>query len=408
MFEFGRDLKKLFDKAREGEDLGWVELLPVELVAREARAQSVEAGRISARRPFDHALRAAALWREHGRRSGARTSLERARVAASDAARAADTADRRAQAAVEAAEIQLLSFDLFGGPGALDAGVNAVHGLDIDRAPTRAAAALIRARLEARRAELSDDPARLDRAMADLDSALEGARDLPACRLDEARLERAALGLITGVARCEARLLDDAGGRLRDLVSACPGEQRPLTRARALALAGTGLSALGALARDAAAQVAGQALFQAAADQFTVDHSPLDWVAVQLVLTGADGALAPLHQAEALTREPGLVLGALARERRMERAARLAGALGDLNGLTTLEEEARARLRARTASPLDWAADQIGLGSVAKSRARLTGEAAPSLGLMLAEAALTAREQGAVALARRAEAVLAA
>ena len=29
MFEFGRDLRKLFEKARESEDLGWLELVGV-------------------------------------------------------------------------------------------------------------------------------------------------------------------------------------------------------------------------------------------------------------------------------------------------------------------------------------------------------------------------------------------
>ena len=32
MFEFGRDLRKLFEKARESEDLGWLELIGADLV----------------------------------------------------------------------------------------------------------------------------------------------------------------------------------------------------------------------------------------------------------------------------------------------------------------------------------------------------------------------------------------
>jgi hypothetical protein len=44
-------------------------------------------------------------------------------------------------------------------------------------------------------------------------------------------------------------------------------------------------------------------MFDAAADQFTPDHSPLDWVVIQIVRGGTPGAvsLAALRQAETLT-----------------------------------------------------------------------------------------------------------
>ena len=61
MFEFGRDLRKLFEKARESDDLGWLELIGVDLVAGEARRETVEAGRVSNARPFDGWMRASAL-----------------------------------------------------------------------------------------------------------------------------------------------------------------------------------------------------------------------------------------------------------------------------------------------------------------------------------------------------------
>ena len=44
MFEFGRDLRKLFAQARESEDLGWVELIGVDLLAAEARREAMELG----------------------------------------------------------------------------------------------------------------------------------------------------------------------------------------------------------------------------------------------------------------------------------------------------------------------------------------------------------------------------
>ena len=52
---------------------------------------------------------------------------------------------------------------------------------------------------------------------------------------------------------------------------------------------------------------------------------------------------------------------------------------------------------------LDWAAEQIGLARIALARARWTGETPRAVGLMLAEAAQTAREHGAAGLAERAE-----
>ena len=94
MFEFGRDLRKLFEKARESDDLGWLELIGADLVATEAQSLVIEAGRVSCANPFDTWMRASALWREHARRTGRRTSLDRAAAAASDAARHMTTPDQ--------------------------------------------------------------------------------------------------------------------------------------------------------------------------------------------------------------------------------------------------------------------------------------------------------------------------
>ncbi len=135
-------------------------------------------------------------------------------------------------------------------------------------------------------------------AAALLDAAVHGARGLPRTLGDELQLDRAALALEAGVTRRDPRLLDQAGRDLRALVEAASPDYRPLTRARALALAGEGLLALARLARDEAATAQGKALFDAAADQFTSDHSPLDWVAVQLTQADGDTPLLLLAQAE--------------------------------------------------------------------------------------------------------------
>jgi len=403
MFEFGRDLRKLFDKARESDDLGWLELIGVDLVEAEARREAVDAGRVSCPRPFDSWMRAAALWREHARRSGRRESLEQATKCASDAARHTTTPDQTAAAAIESGEIHLLRFDLFGGPATLTAALADAQSLTAERPSTRAAAAALHARLCARRARLSGQPGALKDAAALLDAALHGARALPPTAGDELRLDRAALALEAGVARRDGRLLDQAGRDLRVLVESASPDYRPLTRARALSLAGAGLMALADLAGNAAAKIQGQALFDAAIDQFTPDHSPLDWVAVRLAVGEAETPLLLLAEAEALTREPGLILGALARERRLAAEAAMAEAMDDVEALTGLEAIVRRRLmEAARTEPLDWAADQIGMAHMALAKGRLTATEPRAIGLMLAEALETAREWGASSLMQRA------
>lgn len=403
MFEFGRDLRKLFEKARESEDLGWLELVGAELVQSEARREGIDAGRVSAARPFDNWMRCSTLWREHARRTGSRASLDRAASAASDAARHTTSPDQTAAVAIESAAIHLLRFDLFGGPAALTAALSDIQSLSCERAATRSSAAALHARLSARKARLSEETNALLDAGALLDAALHDARSLPPTVADELRLDRAALSLEAGVRRRDARMLDQAGRDLRALVETAAPDQRPLTRARALALAGAGMAALAALAKDDLAAAQGRALFDAAADQFTPDHSPLDWAAVLLAGVGGDTPLLMLAQAEALTREPGLLLGALVRERRLSAEVALSEALGDVQALNALEAVVRRRLTGvDRGQPLDWAADQIGMAQLFMARSRLTGVAPRSVGLMLAEAMETAREMGAPALSDRA------
>lgn len=407
MFEFGRDLRKLFEKARESEDLGWLELIGANLVASEARRESVDAGRVSCARPFEAWMRASTLWREHARRTGSLESLNTAAACASDAARHTTMQDQTAAAAVESCAIHLLRFDLFGGPASLDVALSDLQGLSTDRATTRAQAAAVHARLTARRATLAGDVATLLDAAALLDAALHEARRLPPVLVDDLRLDRAALALEAGVNRRDAHLLDQAGRDLRALVESASPDYRPLTRARALALAGAGMAALAALANDPAALAQGRDLFEAAAEQFTSDHSPLDWVAVQLARPDQDTPLLTLAEAEGLSSEPGLVLGALVRERRMSAEASLAETMGDVQAMAGLEANIRRRLESRLqVQPLAWAADQIGMAQVACARARLTGTTPSSVGMILHEAMETAREMGAPSLARRAERVL--
>ncbi len=406
MFEFGRDLRKLFEKARESDDLSWLELIGADLIEAEARRETTDAGRVSCARPFEAWMRASHLWRDHARRTGAAASLAKAASCASDATRHARTTDQTAAAGLEAAEIHLARFDLFGGPERLIAATSDVQALNPDRTRTHAWAVALSARMTARRSEVSPSLETAPAALALFDAARREQRHLPPTVADELTLDWAGLGLRVGIENRDIVLLDRVGQELRALVEASAPEQRPITRARALTLAAVGLKALAGLAGDVTAEAQGQALFDAAADQFTPDHSPLDWVAVQLAQGPTQTPLLILAQAEAMTREPGLILGAMTRERRLSAEASLAEAMGDVKAIEGLEAMVHRRLAAAVSRPpLDWAADQIGMAHLMLARGRLTGTSAGAVGMMLAEAATTAREWGATALAERAEQV---
>lgn len=399
MFEFGRDLRKLFTQARESEDLGWIELIGVDLLQVEARRESVDAGRVSCAHPFATEHRAAGLWREHARRSGAADSLDRADRAADSLVRTAKGEDQTALAAMDKALALIMRFDLCGDPSRLDQALATLERVPAPRrSRTNAQLGAVHARVRARQAGLIGDPEALLNAAERMDRALS---ELVAVDAD-LRLDRAALALEAGVLQRDARLLDQAGRDLASVVEAASPDHRPLTRARALALCGAGLSALAVVAGHAEAHAQGRLMFEAAADQFTPDHSPLDWAAIQMMRAADDALpLMVLNQAEALTQGQNLIIGALARERRLTREAALAESLRDRAALDALEVRLRARMA--RAAPLDWAADQIGMAAVALARQRLGGPAPKDMGLILAEAAATANEWGAPALADRAE-----
>lgn len=403
MFEFGKDLRRLFGRARDREDLGWLELIGVELVEAEARRASIDAGRVSTARPELAWLTAAALWRELAARTGRADALDQADAAAVSAEEAAaggpQAAVRLEEARCARAQAMLLRFDLYGGPAAL-----AEAARMIERDGARAATVAVHARITARQARLDGRPVRLLEAAALLDLAVHGLEGSGDPLAEAVRLDRAGLTLEAGIAQRDARLLDQAGRDLFALVEACPSERRPLTRARALALSAAGLSALAALADDAPALDQARALLEAAGDQFTPDHSPLDWCAVQL--SSGPGS-ARLVAVEALCRSAGkgLVLGALARERLSADRVAAAETAGDPTALDAVQAELRRRVAASPA-PLDWAADQIGLARAALARARLCDAPSGETGLMLAAAAEVAHEQGCPLLASRAEALL--
>ncbi|MBG7616049.1 hypothetical protein IWC96_12290 [Brevundimonas sp. BAL450] len=416
MFGFGRDLRRLFAQARDGSDRTWIELIGADLLEAEARGQATDAHRTGCREPVVTGLKASTLWREHARRTGRRASLARALSAASDADRAATTPDQHAEAAMESALCLMLQYEQRGGTDLLDQIDLILDGHEPGRsAPLAARLAVAHARLEALKARRNGEAAAMLDASALMDSALHDVSRRPdlAAEAAEVQLDRASLALEAGLLRGDTRLLDQAGRDLRAVVASASPEYRPVTRARALSLCAAGLSALAAMAGDDAARTKAHELFDAAADTFTPDHSPLDWAAMELARAARDPNpdLNRLIEIEAVTAGEGLILGALARERRV--AVEAQQAEGDRNAAQLARMETRLRRRLTTGepgdNPLDWAVDQINLAQVQLTRMRLTGRGeAGHLGLVLVEAAETARELGAGLIADRADQLLAA
>ncbi len=409
MFEFGKDLRRLFVQARESEDLGWLELIGVDLLAQEARALTTEGGRVSCAQPSQTWRRASILWREHGRRGGRADSIARALTTAEDALDAARTEDDRARALLAAAQSHLARFDLFGDTSAIVRAAELTRQAAPKRLATLAACAGVQARIRARQARLSERLNDRQDAAALMDQALHALSRYNPVDADDLRLDSAALALEAGILQRNPRLLDQAGRDLAAIVAASLPEQRPLTRARALALCGAGLSALATMANDDVAMQTGHAMFEAAADQFTPDHSPLDWVAIQIA-RGADLAtpIAPIRQAVALTSGTGTLLGALATDLLVSREIADAEALADLDELDRIEVRIRRRLteRRETLSALDWAVDQIAMARLMIARSDLLGSDPDQAAFVLSEAAEAARDHGAPVLADRARGLM--
>ena len=129
MFEFGRELKRIFGgqgawgptrDGLAGGDAALLELLDLSLLRNEGKAADVAAGRISAKDKPQRRLEAAIVWREVARRSGDAATLRKAAAQAEAAATAFDRhrrPDGWARARCEQAYCALLGAELFGEEG---------------------------------------------------------------------------------------------------------------------------------------------------------------------------------------------------------------------------------------------------------------------------------------------------
>ena len=406
MFEFGKDLRRLFVQARESDDLGWLELISVNLLSREAKSLTTDGGRVSCSQPSQTWCRASILWREHARRSGSPESIAHALTTAEDALKAAKSDDDRARALLAAAQALIVKFDLFGDREAIAQATELTREVNAKRLPTLASCAGVHARIRARQARISERTQDRQDAAALMDAALHALAKHNPVEADDLRLDSAALALEGGIIQRDARLLDQAGRDLTALVEASSPEQRPLTRARALALCAAGLSALAAMANDDAAMKTGHEMFDAAADQFFVDHSPLDWVAIQIARSiDPTAPIEPIRQSVALTTGQGTILGALALDLLVAREIETASTAGDLTDLTRIETRVRRRLAEREGAPsaIDWAVDQIAMARLMIARSDLMGSDPDQAAFVLAEAAEAARDHGVPVLADRAQ-----
>ena len=128
MFEFGRELKRLFgadavNAPRDGltgGDASLLELLDLRMIAEEGRAADIAAGRVGAKDKAQRRLESAIVWREVARRSGDAAVLRKAAATAEAAAEAFDRERRPdgwARARCEQAFCAMLGAELFGDDG---------------------------------------------------------------------------------------------------------------------------------------------------------------------------------------------------------------------------------------------------------------------------------------------------
>ncbi|WP_312161627.1 hypothetical protein [Phenylobacterium sp.] len=409
MFEFGRELKRLFgadavNAPRDGltgGDASLLELLDLRMIADEGRAADIAAGRVGAKDKAQRRLESAIVWREVARRSGDAAILRKA-AATAEAAAEAFGRERRpdgwARARCEQAFCAMLGAELFG-----DDGLNAAAEVAF-----REARAAARGGLSLPLADIGIAAIEAREQMA--------AGDARAARATALRFAGPIAGLQSLTRRCraarllavEARLvladiLIGWGARLRDVDILAAGREQaeraaegldpayePLSWARAAALRGQAMALQGETAGEV--EVLAQAV-SALADvvgELTREHSPLDWARVQTALAqglqalGEAGASERAYEqavtcydraAHVLKQAPGLSLRAFGASNRALCLARSAELSGDLTVLDAAEAAFKIELAALSAKrePAAWALIQVNLARLYEARMDITG-----------------------------------
>ncbi len=426
MFELGRELKRFFasDRAKPptdgltGGDSSLLELLDARLLAQEAKACDVAAGRIGAKDKPRRRLEAAIVWREVARRTGDPVALRKAAASAETSAAGFEAVHRKdgwARARCEQAFCALLGAEIFGDPG-----LNAAAEIAFKDARSS-----VKGGLAAPLADVGliaiEGRALLDKADAAEAWALVGRFSAPIAALDTiAKRVTAARGLAAEARLIRADLLSAFGARLKngDLIDAAALEAstaaerldnayEPLTWVRAKIMHGQALALRGEAVGDVDALAAGAGALALALDNLTRDHSPLDWARTQVALAQALQALGEassdaraFEHAVSCYDRAGIVLrnaatlplrGVAASARAMC-LARSAEITGDASVLDVAEAAMKIELASLSPrrDPVGWALAQLHLARLYEARMAMTGREAGerAAALMALDAAL--------------------
>jgi hypothetical protein len=410
MFEFGRELKRLFGSdainpprdGLTGGDSSLLELLDLRMIAHEGRAADTAAGRVGAKDKAQRRLESAIVWREVARRSGEAAMLRKA-ASTAEAAAEAFGRERRpdgwARARCEQAFCAMLGAELFG-----DEGLNAAAEVAFRdaRAAARGGLALPLADLgiaaiEARGQMAKGDAAVARAAAAKFAAPIAGLQSLiKRCRAArllavEARLVLADILIAWGARLRDADILtmarDEAERALKGLDSAF----EPLSWARAAALRGQAMALLGEAAGDVESLALAVTALADVVGELSRDHSPLDWAKAQTALAQGLQALGEAggserayeqavtcydRAAHVLRKAPGLSLRALGASNRALCLARSAELSGDLTVLDAAEAAFKIELAAISArrDPAAWALLQVNLARLYEARIDITGQ----------------------------------
>jgi hypothetical protein len=406
MFEFGRELKRLFqaDGPRDGltgGDAALLELLDLNLLRAEARAADIAAGRVSAKDPAQRRLEAAMVWRELARRTGDLAILRKAAAAAETAAAEFERQgqpQRWARARCEQALTALLGTALTG-----DEGLNAAADVALAEAE-RAAGTDIAASLVAAGRAMVEARVMLSAGERDLAVRAAARFDGPIVALEAHGRRRAAIRLLAaGVRADRAEMLIGCGLRLKDpmlLRMALDGLSRaassldvayePLSWARVAGLQGIARAGLAELDCDIAAIAEAVSALAGVLEHLSRDHSPLDWTNAQLALAGALQTLGEMVECDqafdqavgcydraltVLDRDQALRQRANAAHQRAVCLVRRAELRADLAGLAEAETAFRAELIAARPGrdPVAWAVLQLNYGRLYEARAHIAG-----------------------------------
>jgi tetratricopeptide (TPR) repeat protein len=408
MFEFGRELRRIFGAARAfapsrdgltGGDATLLELLDADMLRTEAKGADVAAGRIGARDRAHRLLEAATVWRELARRTGDPVALRKAAATAARAAEACGPSQRRqgwARARLEQARCAILGSELFGDEGLEAAAESAAGEAQKTGGAAGALAQATLATIQGRRTIVAGSVTEVRLAARGFNAciaALEaGGRREPPLKLAaaEARMARADILAHAGLRLKDENLMRAAIGDLAAAAELLDPAYEPLTLSRAMLARAAAKSALGELTGDLAAIAGAVSDLAAALDTLGRDHSPLDWARGQAALAQAlsqlgeatenqsayERAIAAYDRAAlALRASPQLLLRAQVTTGRGLALVRSAELTGDLTGLDAAEAAFKAELAAgpHKRTPVAWAMLQVQLGQLYAARVLITG-----------------------------------